>query len=181
MVPVAIDAEPLQLLALHIDPMLRVGAALGAELARWDLVLVELLGAVFFLDLPLNRQAVAVPAGHVRRILAEQALRAAHRVLEDMVERMADMHVAIRVGRAVMQDELLAPGTRGARLLVQPHRLPPRENARLLGGQAGLHREIGLRQEDGIAPIALGGGCVWGLGHLNAALAEGRRSINPLR
>src|SRR3546814_2802225 len=31
MIPVAADAEPLQLLALDIDPMLRIGAAFGAE------------------------------------------------------------------------------------------------------------------------------------------------------
>ncbi|MCY1172557.1 hypothetical protein D9M73_126930 [compost metagenome] len=156
MVPVAIDAEPLQLLALHIDPMLRISAALGAKFVRRNFVLIALLGAILLLDLPLDRQAVAVPTGHIGRILAEQGLRAAHRVLQDMVKRMADMHVAIRIRRAVMEDELLPATASLARFLIQTHRLPPRENARLLGGQAGFHRKVGLRQEDGVAPISLG-------------------------
>ncbi len=69
---------------------------------------------------------------------------------------MADMHVAIRIRRAVVQDELLTAPTRFPRFLVEVHRLPPRENPRLLGGQAGFHRKVGLRQEDGVAPISLG-------------------------
>ncbi len=140
-VPVAIDPEALQLLALRIDPMLRIGAAFGAEFLRRDLVLVELLLAVFLLDLPFDRQAVAVPPGHVGRILAQQRLGAHHHVLEDVVQRMADMHVAIGIGRPVMEDELLAPGAAFAQLPVEPLGLPARKNARLLLGQSGLHRK----------------------------------------
>ena len=69
-VPVALDAEPLELLALHADPFFGIGAAFGAEQDRIDLVLVELLGAIGLLDLPLDRQAVAIPAGYIRRVLA---------------------------------------------------------------------------------------------------------------
>ena len=72
--PVALDAQPLELGALHVDPPLRELAAFAAELDDIDLVLVLALGAVLFLDLPLDRQAVAVPAGHVVRVLAHHAL-----------------------------------------------------------------------------------------------------------
>ena len=48
---------------------------------------------------------MAVPAGHVVRIVAEHLLRARHHVLEDLVERMADMDVAVGIGRPVVEDE----------------------------------------------------------------------------
>ena len=67
----------------------------------------------------------------------------------DLVERMADVDVAIGVGRAVVEDELLAPGAGLAQLAVEVLLLPAGEDRRLLLRQAGLHREVGLRQEDG--------------------------------
>ena len=165
MVPVAADAEAFQLFALGVDPMLRIGAAFGAEFLDRNLVLVELFLAILLLDLPLDRQAVAVPAGHIRRVHALQRLGADDHVLEDMVERMADVHVAIGVGRAVVEDELLAPGARGANLAFEIGLQPFRQNQRLLLRQAGLHRKVGLGQEDGIAIIALfGGGRAFGHG-----------------
>src|SRR5438067_8911015 len=112
--------------------MLRVRPALGAELADRHLVLVELLLAILLLDLPLDWQAVTVPAGHVGRILAEQGLRPHHHVLERVVERMADVDVAVGVGRPIMEDELLAASTRLADLLVEALALPARRDRRLL-------------------------------------------------
>src|SRR3954454_7154477 len=106
--PVGADPQPLHLLALHVDPMLRIGAALGAKLADRDLILVELFLAILLLDLPLDGKPVAIPAGHVGHILAEQGLSAHHHVLDRMVERVADVDVAVRVRGAVVEDELLA-------------------------------------------------------------------------
>ena len=62
--------------------------------------------------LPLDRQAVAVPARHIGRILAEHLLRAVDDVLQDLVQRGAEMDVAVGVGRAVVQDEFLAARAR---------------------------------------------------------------------
>ena len=70
--------------------------------------------AVLLLDLPLDRQAVAVPAGDVVGVVAGHLARAVDDVLVDLVQRGADMDVAVRVGRAVMQDELRPPSRRGA-------------------------------------------------------------------
>ena len=70
---------------------------------------------------------------------------------------MADVDVAIGIGRAIVEDELFAAraGRRGA-----GHRRPSAchfaRMRRLLFGQAGLHGEIGLRQEDGGAIIGEG-------------------------
>ena len=134
--PVADDAEALELLALHVDPVRGELAALVAELVDRHLVLVPALGAVLLLDLPLDRQAVAVPARHVVGIVAEH-LRFDDEILEDLVERVADMDVAVGVGRAVMQHELraaLRPFWR--RLLVEVHVVPALQQSRLALGQA---------------------------------------------
>ena len=56
----------------------------------------------------LDRQAVAVPAGHVGRVEARHRLGLDHDVLQDLVDRVADVDVAVGVGRAVVQDELRA-------------------------------------------------------------------------
>ena len=115
MIPVADDAEPLELLALHRQPVLGVGAAFAAEgdhrlgVAEVGLGLA-LAAVVLLLDLPFDRQAVAVPAGHVVGVLARHLLRADDQVLEDLVERVADVDVAVGVGRAVVQHEFRPAG-----------------------------------------------------------------------
>ena len=109
-VPVGADPEPLQLLALNVDPLLGVSVALGAEFLDRHLVLVELLLAVLLLDLLLDRQPVAVPAGHVGRVLAEHRPGADDDVLERLVDGVADVDVAVGVRRPVVEDELLAAG-----------------------------------------------------------------------
>ena len=144
-VPVPIHAQPLQLFALHIHPVLGIGATFRPELDRIDLILVQLLLAVLFLNLPFDRQAVAVPTRNVRRIFAQQALRTDHHVLQDVVQRMANVHVAIGVGRAIVKDELFAPSARFAQATIQVLLLPTRQNTGLLLGEAGLHREVSLR------------------------------------
>ena len=109
-VPVAGDAQALELLALHVDPVRGEVAAFVAELVDRDLVLVLALRAVLLLDLPLDRQAVAVPARHVVGVEALHLARAGDDVLQDLVERVADVDVAVGIGRAVMQHEFRAAG-----------------------------------------------------------------------
>jgi hypothetical protein len=70
-------------------------------------------------------------------------------ILEDLVERRADMDVAVGIGWAVMQHELVAALRALAQLLVEADLVPALENFRLALRQAGAHREFGLRQEQG--------------------------------
>ena len=74
MLPIPNDAEPLEFLLLHLDPMLGEDAAFVAELIDRDGILIFALGAVIFLDLPFDRQAMAIPARHIVRVLAEHPL-----------------------------------------------------------------------------------------------------------
>ncbi len=146
---VALDAEALELFRLDLDPAGRELTALLAEFVDRNLVLVLALGAVGFLDLPFDRQAVAIPARHVIGVVTAHLERAGDDVLQDLVQRMADMDVAIGIGRAVMQHEFFAAGGRGAQLLVKAHLLPAFYRFRFLLRQAGAHRKIRLRQIEG--------------------------------
>ena len=71
---------------------------------------------------------------------------------------MAHMDIAIGVRRAVVKHEPLASLTLFAQPVVEAELLPPRQDRGFLRGKAGLHREVGLRQEDGVAVIDWGGG-----------------------
>ena len=152
-IPIGIDAQPLQLLALRIDPILRISAAFGAELDSGNFVLVQLFLAILLLNLPFNGQAMAIPTGDIRGVLAKQSLCADNHVFQDMVQRMADMHVTIGIRRAIMQDELLPPTTAIAQVRIEILLLPARQNARLLLRKASLHREVGFGQEYAIAIV----------------------------
>ena len=145
-VPVAGDAQPLELLALDVDPAFGEFAAFRAQLVDRHVVLGLALGPVLLLDLPFDRQTVTIPARHVAAVLAHHLLRADHHVLEDLVERVADMQMPVGIGRPVMQHEGRPPLLL-AQLLIDPDRVPPRQPIRLAFGQARPHRKIGLRQE----------------------------------
>ena len=97
---------------------------------------------------------MTVPAGDVVRVLAHHALRAVDHVLEDLVQRVPDMEMAVGVRRTVMQDELLPPHRLFAQAVVEAKPFPALEQLRLALGQSGLHREVGLGQEQGRAPVA---------------------------
>ncbi len=145
-IPIARTAEALEFVALHIHPMFGKGAALAAELDNRHVVLVLALGAIFLFDLPFDRQAVAIPARHVVRVVAEHLLRAGDQIFQDLVERMADMDIAIGIGRPVVQDEFRPAGGSLAQQAVEVDLGPTRQDLRLLFGQAGAHRKIRQRQ-----------------------------------
>jgi hypothetical protein len=166
LVEITLDAQTLELLGLHRHPVLGIGAAFLAEFEHrcrfLEVGLFLALGAVvFLLDLPLDRQAVAVPAGHVVAVVPAHLERAGDNILEDFVERMADMDVAVGIGRAVMQHVFRAAGGTGAQLVVKPHSLPSGDQFRLLLRQSPAHRKIGFRQVKRLGIIE----CIVGVGH----------------
>jgi len=57
------------------------------------------------LDLVLDRQAVTVPARRVARVEAGELARLDDHVFQDLVGRVTHVQGAVRVGRAVVQDE----------------------------------------------------------------------------
>ena len=172
-VPVADHAEPLELVALHVDPVLGEGAAVGAELADRDGILVAPLLAVGLLHLPLDGQAVAVPARHVDRILAQHLLGADDDILQDLVQRRAEVKVAVGIGRAVVEDELGPPGrVLPEKRSVKSDLFPARSHRRLAFRQPRLHGEGGARHEDGIAIVG-GHELAWRRGRAADSSASG--------
>ena len=152
-VPAADHAEALELLALDLDPVLGEFAAFAPEIVDRNGASVPALGAVLLFDLPLDGQAVAVPARNVIRVLAQHLPGPVDEILEDLVEPGADMDVAVGVGRPVVQDELLPALTDPAQLAVQVLVFPALLDFRLLFRQAGTHGKVGLRQENRVSVV----------------------------
>ncbi|MNF70748.1 hypothetical protein D3C84_526710 [compost metagenome] len=138
--PVAQHAQANELGLLPFDLLAGVGPAQFA-----GLVAAQVL-AVGHFDLVFDRQAVAVPTRHIRRIEARQGLGADNHVLENLVDRMTDVNIAVGVRRAIVQDELWTALTNLAQLLVQANAVPALQSLRLALGQAGLHWEGGVRK-----------------------------------
>ena len=151
--PIAEDAEPLEVAALTIDLSGGVLAAGDAKLGGADLV-ARL--ALFLLDLEFNRQTVTVPARHIGRVQTVERARFDDDVLEHLVDRMTDMNVPVGVGRAVVQDEGLGPGARGADTGVEIQRLPMLEHLGLALGEVGLHRKAGVGKIQGMLVVSHG-------------------------
>ena len=170
MIPITRDAQALEFLALHREPMLGEIAALFAEFDDGDFVLVFALSAVLLFDFPFDRQAVAIPTGDVVGVKAEHLLAAGDEILQHLVERMADMDIAVGVGRAVMQHKARAAGGGFAQALVKVDFVPARHQLRLALRQACAHRKFRLREKKGFGIIALLGGIGHGFG-----LLTGRR------
>ncbi len=153
--PAAEHAQTLELVLLGFDPLAGEGAALGAEFLKRNLVLALAAAAVLLLDLPLDRQAVTVPAGDVVHVETEQEAAPDHEVLEDLVQRVADVDGPVGVGGAVMQHIEGGAGrltglAHGGEQVVPP---PALQDLGLELGQATPHGEFGLRQEDGQAVV----------------------------
>ena len=151
--PVAHDAQALELLGLLFHPARSELATLTTELDHIDLVLVLTRVAVTLLDLPFNRQAVTVPARDIVRVLALHLLGAVDGVFKDFIQRVTNVKVTICVGRAIMQHELLAPSAGLANLSEQIHFFPLGLNLRLANSQIAPHWEIGLWQGHGVAVL----------------------------
>ncbi len=148
-VPFAQHAQALEVLHLQADLLGGEGAALGLHFIAAQVAAVQLL------DLVLDRQAVAVPAGHVARVQALQLARLDDHVLQHLVDRVADVDLAVGVGRAVVQDEFLAPGAGGAQALVQAALVPLLHPARLALGQVAAHGEGRVGQVERLAVVGL--------------------------
>ena len=141
--PVAQHAEALELLPLDVDELRRVLTAEAALVPGGDRPFLRPEGLV---HLVLDRQAVAIPAGDVDGEGSRHRPVLDDHVLEDLVQRVPDVDVPVRVRRAVVEDE----GGPSFPVLghppVQAHPLPPGERRGLPLGEVGPHREFRLRQ-----------------------------------
>ena len=141
--PVADHAKADEVLALPLDLRARVFAAGLAEFRGLDL---NPRLADFFLDRMLDGQAVTIPARHIGRIVTAESPGFDDDVLENLVDRMADVDVAVGIGRSVMQNIFRPAAPLLAQLAVEIDFLPMLQDLRLARCKAGLHGEIRLRE-----------------------------------
>ena len=146
-VPIAQYPEALEIRALRIDLLVGVLAAGGTKCLGIDLLPHP---AVRFLHLHLDGQPMAIPAGHIGRIVAVERARLDDDVLEDLVDGMAQVDRPIGVGRSVRQHERRPAFDRIADLLIQADALPGRQHRGLAVRQVCLHGKSRARQVDRI-------------------------------
>jgi methanogenic corrinoid protein MtbC1 len=149
-------AEALELATLDVQPVVCEVATFLAEFDQRNLVLVLAFLAVLLFDLPFDRQAVTVPAVDVGHVLAEHALAAHDEILQDLVHAGAEMDVAVRIGRSIVEDEHRATLRGRAQALVEADLLPPGQPFGFGLRQARLHREFGVGEEKGVLVFARG-------------------------
>ena len=154
--PVADHPQAFETGHLDLDPVAGVLAAARAELGAGDLVLAPARSPQLLLDLPFDRQAVAVPAGPIVDVVAEREARADHEVLQRLLQGMADVDRAIGVGRAVVQHEQRRAGRLpgGAHGVVEIDPRPALQDLRFQPRQPRAHGKGRLGEEDGFAVVA---------------------------
>jgi hypothetical protein len=150
MFPVAEDRQTLELGRHDADEPLGVGAAGAAEIGHGH---VALLRPKLAVDLQLDRQAVAVVARHIRRVEAGHRSRLDDEVLENLVQRGAEVDLPVRVRRTVVEHQLRRPGARRTNLPVEVHRRPPRQRLGLAGREVRLHRKPRAGQVQRVFPV----------------------------
>ena len=141
--PVAKHAKTAKFLALHVNPL---GSVVAAELAHHMGGQGLFLFFQFLLNLVLNGQTVAVPAGNIARGKARHVARFYNNILENLVQRRAHVDVPVGVRRAIVQHI----GSLAARSLnhgfVAVNGIPLFQGFRLTLGQVCFHGKGGLRQ-----------------------------------
>ena len=148
--PVPHDPQPFELLALDVDEPFGIGPAEPAHLRAGEILL---LLAQLLVHVVLDRKPVAIPARDVDGVETGHLPRAHDDVLQDLVERGADVDVPVGVGRTVVQDERL-PALGGLPdLLEKPVLLPLLQLLRLAPGQIRFHRKRRRGQVQGLLVI----------------------------
>ena len=142
-VPVAKDPQPLEFLPLDVDEF---GGILPALLAHLQLCHFMFLRSKILLHLQFDRQPMAVPSRGVRGIKPAHPLAFEDDVLEDLVERMPYVNMAICVRRAIVQHVGRLSGCSRREFPIQVRLFPAIENFQFFLGEIGLHGEIGNRQ-----------------------------------
>ena len=75
---------------------------LGAELRSGNLAAIH---AVSLDCLTLNRKAMGIPARNVRSLITHHIARTQNKILEDLIQCMTHMQIAVCIRRAVVQNE----------------------------------------------------------------------------
>ena len=114
-VPVAENAEPLELGPLDVDEPLGVLPALLAELGGAEFLLLR---SERLVDLEFDREAVAVPSRNVWSVISLDTPRLYNNILEYFIERVTHVDMSVGVRRAVVEDVGRLPGAQRTQRLI---------------------------------------------------------------
>ncbi len=140
--PVSEDAQTFKLARLFLDPALRKGIA---ELTQFAGRYRFFLGLKFSRDLLLDGQTVAVPPGHKRCAIASHRLIPQRDIFQCLVERGADMDIAVGERRAIVKNKSSARGPFFLDCSVETNLFPMLYPRWFPANQVGSHRKVRFR------------------------------------
>ena len=143
--PVPEHAKPLKFGRLHGQPMRCKIAAFLPEFSCRHGVFVFPFFTILLFDFPFDGQAMAIPAGHIIGVFAKHRLRAVDNILQNLVQRMADMQLSIGIRWAIMQHKFWRVLARLAQLFIEINLLPALQNLWFLFRQSSPHGKIRTR------------------------------------
>ncbi len=146
-VPFSHDAQAFELLPLHLHEFCRI---LAAQLAHFGLGDLVLLRTQVLLHLQLDGQPVAVPSRDVGCFEAAHAFAFQDDVLQDLVEGMANVDMAVGIGRTVMEYVFRFIPACVSHFVIESHALPFSQNLHFFLCEIGFHGKAGNRQVQGV-------------------------------
>ena len=150
MVPISQHAQALKVLFLPLDLLGSISPAQALGLFDRQVFAVQLF------DFALDRHAVAVPARHVRGVKTRQHFALDDDVLENLIDRVPEVNITVRIRRAIVQDEFRSPLRSGADCFVHLFLLPLAHPVRLALGKIAAHRERRIGEIQGFLVISHG-------------------------
>ena len=129
--PLTQDAKPRKIARLTVHRMFRVFAAETAKRCDGQIIFILTFSGKLFLDIRLDRQAVAVISGHIRRVKTHHRPRFDDKILKNFVQGRADMNVRVRIRGTIMKNEFVTPFPCVDHLFIKPHLGPFLQPCRL--------------------------------------------------
>ena len=149
-IPVTDNAQTLKLGSLGVYVLQCELLALVAEVLVADLMSVQTKSGNC---LTLDRQTVGVPARHIRRLEACHILVTHDEVLEDLVQCVTQMQIAVCIRRAIVENKERLALVFLHHCMVNILFLPLLQKFRLALWKTRAHRKIGLRKIDCLVVI----------------------------
>jgi len=128
---------------LQIDILLRIGATCIQDSRSGHF---ELFAAELLVNLDLYREAVAVVARDVRRIIAGHGFRFDDEILQPFIQRVSEVDGPIGIRRTIVEEVNGTTLAGLAQLLIEAQLGPASQPKWLILGEIRLHREGSLRQ-----------------------------------
>ena len=146
LIPLAKNAQPFEVAPVLVHVLRGERAAHAAKLRGGNAVLFS---AQVLLHFCLDRQAVAVPSGNIRRAKPGHGLRSHHHVFADFIQPGPQVNVPGGVRRPIVKDEKRRVFAGFQYAAIDAFLFPLRQLLRLALRQLRLHRKARAGQIDG--------------------------------